>query len=116
MTSTSEVLSAISAISSTSEAAKPMTAGLLVSHADSVLLSRFLLSRRNKRNKGNLCSDARSLSAISAISAGRLLPHADSSLLSRKNKGNKGNLLAPSAKLFLLFLLFLRDIIISYGQ
>ena len=31
---------------------------------------RIELSRRNKRNKGNLCSDARSLSAISAISAG----------------------------------------------
>ena len=28
--------------------------GTLLSHADSVLLSRFLLSRRNKGNKGNL--------------------------------------------------------------
>ena len=49
-------LSAISAIS----------AGRLLPHADSVLLSRFLLSRRNEGNKGNLCSDARGLSAISA--------------------------------------------------
>ena len=110
-------ISAISAIS----------AGRLLSHADSILLSRFLLSRRNKgnpltrpmrspfcyfcyfcgtyypmrivfisrRNKGNqgnlVTLTRRALSAISAISstseaakpmtAGRLLPHADSSFI-----------------------------------
>ena len=93
-------LSAISAIS----------AGLLVSHADSIFLSRShrlcrFARRRNKGNKGNLCSDTRSLSAISAISAGlKTCQLVGFVLLSQRNEGNKGNLLPHSAKPFLLFL------------
>jgi len=80
-----EALSAISALS----------AGLLVSHADSILLSR-----RNKRNQGNLVSlTLRTLSAISAISAG---------LKTCQLVG-----FVPTREAFLLFLPFLRDIIIS---
>ena len=82
--------------------------GTLLSHADSVLLSQFLLSRRNK---GNLCSDTRSLSAISAISAGlKTCQRVGFVLLSQRNEGNKGNSLTrPTREAFLLFLLFLRD-------
>ena len=64
--------------------------------------ARMELSRRNKGNKGNLCSDARSLSAISAISAGHYYLMRIELLLSRshrlcrfarrRNKGKNGNL------------------------
>ena len=56
------------------EVLSALSAGLLVSHAESFLsrshrLCRFA-RRRNKGNKGNLHPPRRSLSAISAISAG----------------------------------------------
>ena len=95
--------------------------GTLLSHADSILLSHG----KNGKN-GNLYSALRSLSAISAISAGHyylmrivfLLSHGHRlcRFARRRNEGNKGNSLAPSAKPFLLFLLFLWDIFISCGK
>ena len=82
-------LSAISAISSTSEAAKPMTAGLYY-----LMRIVFYCPAEIKEIKEimlpSLCA---ALSAISAISAGlktcRLVGFV---LLSRRNKGNEGNL------------------------
>ena len=59
----------------------------------------LLLSRRDKGNKGNLCSDARSLSAISDISStseaakpmtvGQLLSHADCTFIVPQSSSKK---------------------------
>ena len=78
---------------------------------DYYLMRKVFLSHGNKGNKGNPLTSCEPLSAISDLSAGRLLPHADSILLShshrlcrfarrshrlcrfarRRNEGNKGN-------------------------
>ena len=70
--------------------ARPFLLFLLFLRETNTCRARIELSRRNKGNKGNLCSDARSLSALSAISAGLLVSRAES-FLSHRNKGNKGN-------------------------
>ena len=69
MTSTSEVLSAISA-------------GRLLPHADSILLSRIYCPAEIKEIAEIIVTGLREvLSALSAISTGRLLLHADSSFI-----------------------------------
>ena len=54
------------------------------------------------------------LSAISAITAGQLLPHAES-FFSHGNKGNQGNLHPPRRSTFCTFCHFCGTIIISCG-
>ena len=92
-----EAISDISDISSTSEAAKPMTVGLLLSHADS-----FYCPAEMKEIKEILLpARCEALSAISALSstseaakpmtAGHYYLMRIVFILSRRHEGNKGN-------------------------
>ena len=104
-----------------------ISAGRLLSHADSVLLSRFLLSRflLSRRNKGNSRNYSYRPPRSSFCSfCGTLLSHAHSifcpavigfaASLVEEIKEIK-EIFVPTREAFLLFLLFLRDIIISCG-
>ena len=75
--------------------------GTLLSHADSILLSR-----RNKRNNGNFHPPRRSPFCPFSPFCGTLLSHADSILLSRRNKRNNGNLHPPRRSPFCYFCSF----------
>jgi len=102
MTSTSEVLSALSALS----------AGRLLPHADSI----YCPAEIKEITEILLPARCEALSAISAISAGQLLPHADSILLSHRNEGNNGNSLTrPMRSPFCYFCYFCGTIITPCG-
>ena len=88
-----EALSAISAIS----------AGLLVSHAES------FLSRRNEGNQGNLHPPWRSSFCYFCYFCGTISISCGKFFVPQKSRKSRKSS-SPSAKPFLLFLLFLRDL------
>ena len=118
--STCEALSAISAISSTSEAAKPMTVGLLLYHATGFSTKEYFCPAEIKEIKEILLpSLCEAISAISVISVGLLLYHAagfsTKEYFCPTERTERTEIPLPPANPFLLFLPFLWDIIISCG-